>query len=118
MGKWLAFKEDEYPKIIRGVNWENAEEVEKIKKLVRKFSVNYAEMVEKFRGIGCPDHEIISDLVELVNDLCLESAYFIAFTQVLNVRVLAQERIIDELVSGKLKPGDYKPAKPHLHLVK
>ena len=116
MGRWLSFKEDEYPKIIGGVNWENAEEVEKIKTLVRKFSVNYAEMVEKFRGIGCPDSEIISDLVQLANDLCLESAYFIAFTQILNVRVLAQDRIIDELVSGKLKPGDYKP--PKLYLVK
>ena len=75
-------------------------------------------MVEKLRGIGCTDSEIISDLLELANDLCLERAFFVAFTQVLNTRVLGQKRIIDELVSGKLKPGGHKPPKPHLRLVK
>lgn len=118
MGRWLSYNEKEYPKIIAGVNWENAEEVEKINHTVQELSRDYAGMVEKLKAVGCPDSEIISDLVELANDLCLESAYFMAFAQILNVRVLAQERIIGELVSGKLKPGDYKPPKLHLHLVK
>ena len=118
MGRWLAFSEKEYPKIIRGVNWQNAEEVEKIEKMVRELSLDYAGMVEELQRIGCTDSEIISDLVELVNDLCREHAHFVAFTQILNIKVLAQNRIIDELVSGKLKPGGPQPPKTRLSLVK